>query len=380
LHPILPLGSAAFLLFGVVLVLLGATHDGIVDSLELDHTGFGMLGSALSLGIGAGVFITGPLVDRFPRRPIFLAATLLSAGALLSVDESMSHSRAMLHVLLMGMGTGSYDTLLNAVTVQVWRERSVRPMSFLHASVTVGAIATPALVAWLADAEAWVRIFRGVGFAYLGIAAWVACISLPPPTHDASHEHAGAARFLRPGFIALCIVAVAYIGIEAVLTLFAMPYAEGALGLDAARGGRAISTFWFGILAGRVLVMLPSEGLGARTLALEGVAATAILVVGIGFEMPAIEVVMGLAGLALAGVFPIMIALAGRAVPEAPGLATSLVAGVGSLGGFLLPSLTGALADARGIGTAMSSLSLWCVAIAVCAWIAHRGLPKRGLT
>ena len=49
----IPLGSVAFLLFGVVLVVLGACQPGIVASLGLDETGWGLLGGSLSLGIGA---------------------------------------------------------------------------------------------------------------------------------------------------------------------------------------------------------------------------------------------------------------------------------------------------------------------------------------
>ena len=102
----LPLGSAAFLLFGVVLVVLGACHDGLVASLELDHTAFGLLGAALSAGIGAGVLAAGPIVDRYPRRPLFVLSTLIVAAALGGAEVDMTFARALVHVgaVLRGQG------------------------------------------------------------------------------------------------------------------------------------------------------------------------------------------------------------------------------------------------------------------------------------
>jgi fucose permease len=81
---------------------------------------------------------------------------------------------------------------------------------------------------------------------------------------------------------------------------------------------------------------------------------------------------MGACGLALSGVFPLMIAIAGQLVPQAPGKAVAIVAGLGSLGGFALPPLTGAIADASQISLAIGSLAAWCLLIAVAGAVAAR--------
>lgn len=366
------LGSAAFLLFGVVLVVLGACHSGLTQSLDLGHTSFGWLGSALSAGIATGVVGAGPLVDRYPRRPIFLGSTLLVAAALGSVDDDMSYTRALVHVAVMGAGAGVFDTLLNAVTVERWGERSVRPMAWLHAMVPVGAMATPWLVHQAGGAAEWIGFFRSTGLAFAVLSLWVALVPMPAPGARSGRD-AGApsARFARPAFAALCVVALAYIGIEAALTLFAVPYAS-ALGLPETTGQRAISAVWLGILGGRLLLMLPDRGLDARALVVSGVLGAAVLAIATGLGLHQIEIVMGVCGLVLSGVFPLMIALAGRLVPESPGQAVGLVAGIGSLGGFALPPLVGAIADASDIAIAVGSLAAWCGLIAVAGAVAWR--------
>ena len=374
----LALGCAAFLLFGVVLVLLGACEPGLVASLGLDDAGWGLLGGSLSLGIGAGVLVAGPLVDRFPRRPLFLASTLLTGCALATVGDAMSPTRAMLHIMAMGAGAGIYDTLLNAVAIERWRERSVRPLGLLHAMVAVGAIATPTLVALGGGTRDWVEVFRATGLAYFALSAWVALVPFPAPSAQAtapSSRIRSLELIRRPAFMALCLIGFAYIGIEAALMLFAIPYAEGALGLSELRGGRAISAFWMGILFGRVALVIGVErirGFESQLLAATGAAAALIIGFGTGLGFGHVELLLGATGLAVSATFPLMIALAGREMPEAPGLATGLVAGLGSAGGFALPWLTGNLADVAGVGLAMTAIAAWCALISAAALVSQR--------
>jgi len=285
----------------------------------------------------------------------------------------MTTARAMLHVVAMGVGAGAYDTLLNAVTVERWRECSVRPLGLLHGMVPVGAVATPALVAWAGGSSAWLDVFRATGAAFFALSLWVACVALPAPAHDARDGDAAAASpFLRPAFLALCVVGVTYVGVEAGVTLFAIPFAEGALGLSEMRGSRGISAFWLGILLGRVAMMLPHERFApdGRAIALAGATGAVLLGLGTALRWSALELVLGAAGLALAIVFPLMIALVGQEVPESRGTATGVVAGLGSLGGFALPWFTGALAEAHGIRLGVGSLALWCALVALAGWSA----------
>ena len=369
----LPLGSGAFFLFGVVLVVLGVCQPGLNASLDLDHSGFGLLGSAMSAGIGCGVLAAGPLVDRYPRRPIFFASTLTAGAALIAVEPGMSAARAMLHISIMGAGCGVFDTLLNAVTVERFGERAVRPMAFLHGLVPVGGIATPWLVYQLGGSAEWVTVFRTLGFAFMALSLWVACVPLPAPKRVAVNSEAAAANeFLHPAFIALCIVGIAYVGVEAALTLFATPYAMGSLDLPEARGAGSISAFWLGILLGRIGLMLPSRGVDARVVVVGGAISAGVVLTGVGLQVSSVEYVLGGAGLAISAIFPVMITLAGRLVPSAPGKAVGLVAGLGSFGGFALPWLTGAIADATSITIGFASLAFWCGVIAIAGAAAYR--------
>ena len=374
----LALGFSAFLAFGVLLVLVGANQADLARDLDLDLARSGLLVSSLALGIGIGVVGAGPIFDRYPRRPLFVASTLLVAIALLSVDASMGFGRARVHLLLAGVGAGAYDTLISALVIERYRERSAKPMSAVHAGATLGAVLGPLAAGWIAARHHWAASFHWTGAAHLALAVVALFTRLPAP----SRLHRAGPRVFSPALIPFAWIAFAYVGVEAAMTAFAVPYATGAAQLAAARGRTAISAFWFGLLVGRVAVLGLRGSPGAGLLLAAGVAGSAAIAAGIGLAGNAVEVVFGAVGLALGSVFPLMIALTGQRFPHARGTSAGLAAGAGALGGFCIPWLTGAIGDRVGVAVAVASLALWCLTVAAAAasllrWSRPRRSPSR---
>ena len=372
----LPLCFGAFFAFGVVLVLVGANQASLAAELGLDLAESGLLASTLALGLGAGVVIAGPLFDRYPRRPLFVGSTLLAAVALLGVERDMSYVRWLVHAALAGVGIGLYDTLINAVIAARYEERSARPMLAVHSAATLGATLGAPLVGWIAAAHHFTASFAAAGWLHVAIAAWAACVPLPGPAPRGGASRGGvgsahAALAIGP-LLPLAAIAFAYVGVESSVTVFAIPYATGALGLDAARGQLGISAFWLGLLVGRVALLGLRGALDARVLVASGVASAALLAATSALPIAPLELALFSAGTALGSVYPLMIALAGQRFPSARGTAAGLVAGAGALGGFAVPWLTGMTGDAAGIGVGLGSLALWCAAIAAAAALARR--------
>jgi fucose permease len=371
---LLPLCFGAFFAFGLVLVLVGANQASLASELGLDLAESGLLASALAFGLGAGVVIAGPLFDRYPRRPLFVGSALLAAAALLGVERDMSYARWLVHAALTGAGIGLYDTLINAVVVQRYEERAARPMLAVHAAATLGAMLGPPLIGWIAAADHFTASFTAAGWLHVAIAGWAACVPLPGPAPRGRASGGGSARgALAIGpLLPLAEIAFAYVGVESSVTVFAFPYATGALGLDAARGQLAISAFWLGLLVGRVALLGLRGALDARFLLASGVLSAALLAAVPALPIAPLELALFSIGTALGSVYPLMIALAGRRFPAARGTAAGLVAGAGALGGFAVPWLTGITGDAAGIGVGLGSLALWCAGIAAAAAWARR--------
>lgn len=361
------IGLPAFLVFGLVLVLPGASQDAMARALDLDLAASSLVGSLLLLGLGGGVVVAGPLCDRYPRRPLFLASVLVSAAAALGVHPDIGYAGLLALVALLGFGVGIYDTLLNALAVEGWGERSARPLGLLHAAVTLGAAGGPFAVAWLLRDGDWTAGFRAAGAVLLVLAVAVAFVPLPAPR--GRRAGAGSAAVLRsPAFLALAGVGFAYVGIETSVGVLSVPYAQGALELSADRGRAGISAYWVGVLLARLGLMLRRRRIGTRYLVLSGLAGGLSVAASVGLRAPWIEAAHFATGLALGGVFPAMIAVAGERFPDAQGAAAGFVAGVASLGGFAVPWLAGGLGDARGVVWAFGSLALWSGGVAMAAW------------
>jgi MFS family permease len=369
---VLPLGFAAFLVFGVVLVLVGANQAALARDLSLDLSRSGLLGAALVLGIGAGVVGAGPLVDRYPRRPLWVFSTGLAGAALLGVSPQLGFERMLAQLALVGLALGLYDTLVSTLVAQRFRERALRPMSVIHSAATLGAMLGPVLTAWLSARGHWTLSFHAAGYAHLALAAAGLWLALPAPDREPARAAAEPARgpvFSR-ALIPFALASFGYVGIESALTVFAVPYASQGHGLPVSRGLASITAFWMGLFGGRLIPLALPFAPGAGWIAAAGAAGAASL--AIGRFVPAPELVFGAAGLALGCVYPLAIALAAQRFPEARGTATGLTAGAGALGGFAVPWLHGALGDRFGASAAVAALAFWSLLVGAAALLLRR--------
>jgi len=280
-----------------------------------------------------------------------------------------------------GLGIGAYDTFINALVVERYRERAARPMTIVHAAATLGAMLGPAFAAAAAAQSHWTASFRWTGAAHLAIAAWALCVRFPSPGAAAGPRHAGATPrgpLLSPAILPFAAVAFAYVGVEAAMTIFALPYAGESLGVGQSSGRAAISGLWLGLFAGRMVTAALPNRLGPRLLVLAGTLSAASLLAGVLSASPHVVALFVGVGFFLGCVYPLLIALAGHQFPHAPGTAAGLAAGAGAVGGVLIPWLTGAIGDAAGAAAAVGSLALWSLAIAAGGAVAIRMERGRG--
>lgn len=376
------LGSTTFFVLGIVLVLLGVHQAEMARDLGLDLAAFGLLGAVLALGVGVGVTVAGPLVDRLPRRPLYTLSCALAGLALVTADPHMSHARAALHLGLLGLGCGGYVTLLNAAIFERHGERAAPALALMHASATAGAASGPWLIALVAGAAGdWQRTFLALGALYLGLAVLGALVRMPPGgnTHTGAAALAKAApaeRLRSVPLVALAMVGFAYVGVENGLTLFAVPWGESQ-GLATAAGRSGISAFWLGLLSGRVVLALQRRSPNALLLAMCGAAGALVICTSAWRSWPLVAT-LGAAGLALGPVYPLMMALTGRRFASTSGTALGLVGGAGALGGFVLPWLAGMIGDALAVRFAIGALGSCALLIVLAARVlsgARAALP-----
>ena len=160
---------ASFLAFGALLVLFGSSSSELIDALGLDYADLGLLGSCLSLGLGVGIVIAGPLVDRLPRRLLYVAACSTVFAACVVLGPETGFRGLLISTLLIGFGAGFYETVLNALVVETHGPEAPRRLVFIHCGATLAAALTPIGFALLREtiALAWYDTFRIAGAAHL---------------------------------------------------------------------------------------------------------------------------------------------------------------------------------------------------------------------
>jgi len=358
------LAALAFLVFGVALILPGAAQPALAAALGLDLAASGQVASALSLGLGVGVVAGGPLTDRFPRRPLFVASAGVAALAGLSLAATPSFAATLAATAGMGLGAGLYETLLNAaIPERAPPHAAAARLALIHAAATLGAGLGAPLFGAFAAAEGFVAAYAALGGAFGVLALLGLAVRFPSPRRSA-HATGEERRLPLRRLGAWALVSFAYVGLETALSVFAVPYAA-ALGLDTPRGMRALAAFWLGLLSARLLFGLLRRLPSVRLLRRAGLAAAAALAGGVLLRVPAPELVFLVTGIALGLVFPLVVLFSSEAWPARRASAVGLVVGAGALGGFALPWWAGEVGDRLGAEAAVGSLAVFAVVAAL---------------
>jgi fucose permease len=144
--------------------------------------------------------------------------------------------------------------------------------------------------------------------------------------------------------------------------------------------GNALSVYWLGLAAGRLVLSMLSHRIREETLLVgltlsASVAWCSALIVA----APVGSVICaGFTGLAFSGIFPAIIALGGRSHPhDTAGVTSVMIAGAG-LGGIVIPWTMSAVADAAGLVPGMAVYGLLCAAMVVQAQLVRTTLPASG--
>jgi len=363
--PLAPLSWFAFFVFGVVLVLPGASQPALARDLGLGLAASGGLASFLSLGLGLGVIGAGPLVDRVPRRPFFCAAAILAAVALIGLPgwDGAAAGAAFLAMAAVGFGAGGFETVLNTVVPERDPARAAARLAVAHSAATAGAAIGAAVVAGGIALLGWRGAWAGLGFALVGVAAAGALVRMPKPVPPEAPASARAG--LLPAVVPFAVASAAYVGMESSLTVF-LPAFVRAGGGSAAQGALAISAFWAGLFFSRLGFAAWRPARERRVLAVGTLLGAALLLSAPAMGGVAVVWAAGV-GILLGPVFPLLVARGGARFAHARGTATGWVVGAGSLGGVLVPWFAGLGAERVGVSWAIAGVGLATLGILAAA-------------
>ena len=369
---------AGFTLTGVMTTLLGPLLPFLAAHWSLNDAHSGDLFLAQFAGSFLSTILCGRLISLRGFRFCFVTSfAMIALGTFLLVRGPWTLGLAA--VFLYGSGLGVSITSINLWIGEVNPAGRAGALSLANFIWTIGALASPSLVA-LGD-----RLHR----MSLVLAALGAVAALLAMVFAASHFESAAAaaaetkagptlnlsfsKTLQDRFApAFALIFFLYVGTENCLSGWVATYAHRLQSPDSDAWALMPSCFWGGLLLGRLLLPMILHGVSELRLLRASLALGAIgcCVLLASQNIPGVAAGCAIAGIGLAGVFPIAMSWLSEYCGAENRQLAALMLALGGLAGGLLPWLVGFVSNLLGslrIGL-MTPLVAITVILIVCAF------------
>lgn len=336
----------AIFIYGMTAAMLGTILPDLSSRFQLTPRQNGAIAFAQALGLMIASLAVGPLLDDFGKKIGLILGLALIAIALLALPRSTGFRSIVVLLFLLGMGGGIVVTGANALTSDVGEAHRAAALNLVNLFFGLGGLATPFISANL-FARKWVRLCYTIAGLTLITLAIQAAAHMPPPTGSGRFIFADAGPVLgRPLLFLLGFFLFLYIGCEVGVWNWLARHLI-AQGVPESRALNILSLgFALGLLIGRVAVspILIHVRPGLVTLAASvAMAITTFLMLRAQTAMSA-GILVFLAGLSMAPVFPTTLGIVGDAFPRMTGTAIGFVITCGWAGLAVSSRIIGAIA------------------------------------
>ena len=366
------MGFGAFGFFGLFWGVFAVLLTDLSRALDLSP---GPLGAALFVGAAASILTMATLgwtSDRLGRKAFLVLSGGVFGLGISGLAVSGGYAALLVTLVVLYSASGLYDVGINSAAVDLEQATGRRFMPLVHAAfsagATVGAVGAGVLVQAGANYRlVYLGLLVPLGLLLLGFAV----ARFPAGEQDGAAAGGGAHYGLYRHLPILLVGGIATLGLgsEGEMEHWSGIYLRDTLGLPALLGGSGVAVFYAAMAVGRLGTAGAVRLLGNRTtLLLAGLSTAA----GMGLALVTREPVLVVAGflivgLSLAAVAPIAFSMAGDVAPGGTGAAVSVVTTLG-YGGFLLgPVIVGGLAELTGLRTALLTIVVAGLVIAVLA-------------
>ena len=336
----------AILIYGMIAAMLGTILPELSERFHLTPSQNGTIASAQALGLVLASVAVGPLLDIEGKKIGLVLGLALISIALFSLPRSSGFRSIMLLLFLLGVGGGTLVTGANSLVSDVSQSHRAVALNLVNLFFGLGGLATPFIAANLFGKN-WVRLCYTI--ASLTVIALIiqALTKMPGPTGASRFVLAEATPVLaRPLLFLIGLFLFLYITCEVGTWNWLVRHLI-AQGIPESRALNILSLgFALGLLIGRAAILPILAHVPAITVTLTGSIAMAVTTfLMLRTKQPATATVLVfLAGLAMAPVFPTTIAIVGDAFPRMSGTAIGFVITCGWTGLAVSSRLIGAIA------------------------------------
>jgi fucose permease len=358
---------AGMFVFGMILGLPGTVlgQPDTVAQFGLTLADRGLLISTLFAGLLIGSLLSGPLVDAMGQRAALILSSSLVALSLPLVAMASNAAVAELALFALGVASASINTASNALSSELFPDERGRRMNGIAIMVGIGGLAMPTVTVLASEFVSW-RAVVVVGGMLSAVVAIVAAGVRPldtsrlkgsAPTGNPTSTIAALRQFSRqPEFKWFLLLILLGGGNEASMAGWTSSFVL-ASGLSASVATLVLSSHWLGLILSRSF--FSSRVDRAKAIAVERSAvlsALTLLVLVVSGSRSLVMIGPFMVGVCMALVMPTSLALAGERLRGNPGTLFGGLLTVAQVGGMLLPSSIGLVAEQTSIRLGLALL------------------------
>jgi len=336
----------AIFVYGVIAAMLGTILPGLAERFHLTPNQNGVIAFAQALGLMIASVGVGPLIDNEGKKIGLIIGLALIAVALVSLPKARGYGSIIALFFLLGLGGGVVVTGANALVSDVGEAHRGTALNLVNLFFGLGGMATPFIAANLLKRDLVKLCYTAGVFAVIALAVqWAAPI--PGPTGVRSFVLADAGAVLGKPILLLCgLLLFLYVSCEVGMWNWLSQHLI-AQGISESRALNVLSLgFALGLLVGRMAASAILIAVPPATVTL--VAAVAMAVTSYlalqARTAKAAGILVFMAGLAMAPVFPTTLAIVGDAFPRMTGTAIGFAITCGWLGLAVSSRIIGAIA------------------------------------
>jgi fucose permease len=373
---------AGLFTFGIMTSFLGATLPELSTRLQFDLARSGTLFSFLYVPQIPMVFLAGPLIDRFGKKPVLATGFLFCAAALVGMAYAPSYAVLGALLVVLGLGGSSAMAASNTLIPDLYPDNPSSALNLANIFFGVGAIFFPWLVALMTARLGLAITLWLIALLVAAVAVVALRETFPPPGLAGGFDWAAARRVaFDPAVILLAWVLFFYSAVEISTAGWIRTYLERELTASAQASQIILTVFWVMLMLGRLAAsQIVKKVRGPQMVLVASMGA----VVGLLLLATARNVPMAVAGVVLCGlsyapVFPNTAGTASTYFSRLFGTVFGILMTLALLSGAVAPPALGYLAQRTTVRIGMWLLAGTAVLLLVTQAVFNRYERQRFL-
>lgn len=366
---------AGFMIFATSAVITPICLPEISKSLSTSLSEGGGMETARNFVVLIVLLLAGILAQRWGKKRFITLGQYMLALGLLMVSFSQSYPMLILSLMIIGIGGGFSEALINPLVVDLHPNNSGKYLNITNAFYPIGVMGSALIFGeLLTQGYSWRIIFRIAAIVALAVAIYFTTLRFPPAEEDERPSWKLFADILTLwGFWLFAVAIFLGAGVESALTFWGRSYVESYLSDVPRAGAIAVVIFAGAMAAGRLLAAYLSNKMSLKMImmgsALLGVGISAMILFAT--NLVSFYILLALAGIATACFWPTILAEAEANLKVNTTILFVLLACAGIAGFGFIPWIMGVIgdnADLRAGFTIIPGLFIGLIIILAIEW------------